>query len=159
MICAPGFYCPPGGKQQIVCPAGHYCPLGSVEPFKCLPLSICPTGSMKELHLVGVLCCILLDVILLCLWLWPWLRRHLSAKIEVDNVETPSVPHLEGHNHELIPIFLNESSRNVGLEVRFNDVGLCIKPSGKQILSGASGSALEGSVLGIMGPSGSGKCE
>ena len=158
MICAPGFYCPQGGKRQIICPAGHYCPLGSVEPFMCLPLSICPTGSMKELHLVGVLCCILLDVILLCLWLWPWLRKHLSAKIEVENIETLPVPRLEEHKHELLPV-LNESSHNVGLEVRFNEVSFCIKPSGKKILSGISGTAQEGSVLGIMGPSGSGKCE
>jgi len=109
--------------------------------------------------LVGVICCVLLDLLLLCLWMWPWLRRRLSVKRERENIETPPVARVNEQKHEVILGLLNESSRNVGLEVKFSDIGLRIKSSGKQILSGISGAAQEGSILGIMGPSGSGKCE
>jgi ABC-type multidrug transport system ATPase subunit len=91
--------------------------------------------------------------------MWPWLRRRLSAKRERENIETPPVSRVNEQKYELILGLLNESSRNVGLEVKFNDIGLCINSSGKQILSRISGAAQEGSILGIMGPSGSGKCE
>lgn len=47
----------------------------------------------------------------------------------------------------------------VGLDVKFDDIGYCVKGSGKQILTGISGTAQKGSLLGIMGPSGSGKCK
>ena len=158
-MCKPGFYCPPGGKEQIVCPSGHYCPLGSVRPFKCLPLSVCPTGSPEQLPVVGFLCCGLLDSLLLCLWLWPWLRRRLTSKQREEELETQPVEDEDRHTHELSSVLMNESSGIAGLELKFNNIGHCIKSSGKHILSGISGIAQKGSILGIMGPSGSGKCE
>ena len=47
---------------------------------------------------------------------------------------------------------------DVGLEIGFHDLGFQIGAEKKKILSGMSGRVKPGSLLGIMGPSGAGKC-
>lgn len=89
--------------------------------------------------------------------LWLWQRRQKKVK---EGTETPQVHHEEGgHPHEIGSVLMGESMDFVGLDVKFDDIGYCIKGSGKQILTGISGTAQKGSLLGIMGPSGSGKCK
>ncbi|KFZ21953.1 hypothetical protein V502_02901 [Pseudogymnoascus sp. VKM F-4520 (FW-2644)] len=151
IVCSPGFYCPPGGVRQQLCPRGHYCPLGSVKPLRCLPLSICPSGSIKQLHLVGILCCVLLDVLLLGLWMW-----HRKKKAG-ESIEMSPVHHEGGYTHDIGSVLMGESTYFVGLDIKFNCIGYRIRASGKHILTGISGTAQKGSLLGIMGPSGSGK--
>ena len=160
IVCVAGYYCPLGGKEQIVCPKDHYCPLGSVKPLKCSLLSVCPKGSVRELHTVGFLCCGLLDIFLFCLWLWPFIRKRLSPKrAKEETLEMQPIPSQEKNMHGLSSIFLNEVSDVVGLGIKFNSIGYRIKSSGKHIISEISGSAHDASLLGVMGPSGSGKCE
>ncbi|KFX89133.1 hypothetical protein O988_08749 [Pseudogymnoascus sp. VKM F-3808] len=157
IVCVAGYYCPPGGKEQIICPKDHYCPLGSVKPLKCSLLSVCPKGSVRELHTAGFLCCGLFDLFLLCLWLWPFIRKRLSVKSQNgETLEMQPIPSEDKKTHGLSSIFLNEGSDIVGLGIKFNSIGYRIK-SGKSIISEISGSAHDASLLGIMGPSGSGK--
>lgn len=47
---------------------------------------------------------------------------------------------------------------NIDLEIGFDNLGLQIEAGGKTILSGVSGNVKPGSLLGVMGPSGAGKC-
>ena len=42
-VCKAGWYCPPGGLQQLPCPAGHYCPLGSWSPLPWCVAHTCVT--------------------------------------------------------------------------------------------------------------------
>lgn len=47
---------------------------------------------------------------------------------------------------------------DIGLEIGFDNLGLQIGADKKTILSSVSGNVKPGSLLGIMGPSGAGKC-
>lgn len=76
-----------------------------------------------------------------------------------ETLEMQPIPSEEKKMHGLSSIFLNEGSDIVGLGIKFNNIGYRIKSSGKSIISEISGSAQDASLLGIMGPSGSGKCE
>jgi ABC-type multidrug transport system fused ATPase/permease subunit len=75
-----------------------------------------------------------------------------------ETLEMQPIPSEEKKMHGLSSIFLDEGSDIVGLGIKFNSIGYRIK-SGKNIISEISGSAQDASLLGIMGPSGSGKCE
>ncbi|KAE9378553.1 ABC transporter-like protein [Stipitochalara longipes BDJ] len=65
VICPPGSYCSPGGREINTCPRGHFCPLGTVDPFPCTPTSICPAGSKSEFAMDGFSAILAIDFILL----------------------------------------------------------------------------------------------
>lgn len=48
---------------------------------------------------------------------------------------------------------------NIGLEIGFDQLGFRLKSGGRSILEGVSGTVKPGSLLGVMGPSGAGKCK
>jgi ABC-type multidrug transport system fused ATPase/permease subunit len=90
------------------------------------------------------------------------IRRKLSFKQEKekrDTLEMQPVSSQDKHSHGLSPIFPNEMTNTVGLEVKFNNINYRVDSGGKLILSEITGTAKKASLLGIMGPSGSGKCE
>ncbi|KAK0255644.1 hypothetical protein B0A54_10963 [Friedmanniomyces endolithicus] len=63
-ICADGFYCPPGGKQQVVCPKGTFCPSGSYQPLKCSFGAICAQGSKRQIVTVPLGIMVAIDIAL-----------------------------------------------------------------------------------------------
>ncbi|KAK1811150.1 hypothetical protein LTR12_014491 [Friedmanniomyces endolithicus] len=63
-ICADGFYCPPGGKQQVVCPKGTFCPSGSYQPLKCSFGAICAQGSRRQIVTVPLGIMVAIDIAL-----------------------------------------------------------------------------------------------
>ncbi|TKA69214.1 hypothetical protein B0A55_07739, partial [Friedmanniomyces simplex] len=63
-ICADGFYCPPGGKQQIVCPKGTFCPTGSYQPLNCSFGALCVQGSRRQIVTVPMGVMVAIDVAL-----------------------------------------------------------------------------------------------
>lgn len=164
IVCRPGYYCPLGGKKQLVCPKGHYCPLGNVEPFECKKLSRCPEGSDHEIPFLGFLVCGLLDLFLVCLFLWPHIKRRPNRE-ERGNEPGSQVSHLEmqpAYNCQSGPAdwldsLFSEESINVGMDLEFRNVSLCKPKSTEFILSEVNGKAQASSLTGIMGQSGSGK--
>ncbi|KAK0805696.1 hypothetical protein LTR91_007309 [Friedmanniomyces endolithicus] len=63
-ICADGFYCQPGGKQQVVCPKGTFCPSGSYQPMKCSFGAICAQGSRRQIVTVPLGITVAIDIAL-----------------------------------------------------------------------------------------------
>jgi ABC-type multidrug transport system fused ATPase/permease subunit len=111
------------------------------------------------------MCCLLIDLVLLCLWLWPWIERKLQAKTrqqqQESTIEKQPLPDREEYytyekESELRSIFPNGALDN-GLSVELKDITVRNPKTGGYILQGISCSAQKGSLLGIMGPSGSGK--
>ena len=175
-ICQTGYYCPPGGREQIRCPTGHYCPLGARRPVQCLALSYCPEGSGRELPLLGILCCVLIDLALVVLNMWPSLRKRVSRRAWRETSHARDETGLEMQSAGLLsggyPKDLEgdemdggdgdgqyEERSGVGLRIEFRDVVVRNPQTGGAILDGVSGVAAQGSLLGILGPSGSGKSE
>lgn len=64
-ICADGYFCPPGGKEEIACPAGTFCPSGSYEPLNCSYGAICPERSVRQIVTVPLFLTLAIDVVLL----------------------------------------------------------------------------------------------
>lgn len=166
VVCKAGHYCPPGGKEQILCPEGHYCPLGATKPLKCLPLSICPPKSGRELPLIGILLCGLLDALLIGMSLWPIVKRYLPARMIGRKLEGQNEICLESQlaSSDEKRVSQPESSSiimydraDAGLAIGFRDVTLVHPTSGRKILDAVSGIAPQGCLLGILGHSGSGK--
>lgn len=62
--CKPRYYCP-SQFEMLPCPQGNYCPVGRVQPIPCQPLSSCPEGAQKEVQFMGIVLCILIDILLL----------------------------------------------------------------------------------------------
>lgn len=182
VACTPGFFCPAGGSKQLPCPSGHYCPLGSFRPWRCSSISVCPSGSSNQLPLIGVFLLVLVDLILLIATMRSRLKRPGYSWSKIYDV--PFVRHRKRGRQipctvarqELEPFqvvtdekFLHLQQfvkslqsclglNDVGLEIGFHDLGFHIGAENKTILSGVSGSVKPGSLLGIMGPSGAGKC-
>jgi ABC-type multidrug transport system fused ATPase/permease subunit len=111
------------------------------------------------------MCCLLVDSALLCLWLWPRIKRKLRTRArqhqQESTVENQPLPaHEEYYTYEkeaeLRSIFPNGALDN-GLSVEFKDIAVPNPKTGGYILQGINCSAQKGSLLGIMGPSGSGK--
>jgi ABC-type multidrug transport system fused ATPase/permease subunit len=143
-----------------------------VAPFNCKVLSACPEGSERELQVVGFLCCVLVDVTLLIIWLWPWLRRNLPGWMRIrpatdtenntrshqstPEKQQPSSHRALGNNR---PGVISNTFESVGLDISFTNVTFSIKGAENLILDSVSGKAQRGTLLGVMGPSGSGKCK
>ncbi|PLN78819.1 P-loop containing nucleoside triphosphate hydrolase protein [Aspergillus taichungensis] len=173
-VCQTGHYCPPGGREQIRCPTGHYCPLGARSPVRCLALSHCPEGSGREVPFLGILCCVLIDLALVALTMWPSLRKRVSRRPWREKSNARDETGLEMQSAGLLgegsPQGLegNETDRDdddgqydersgVGLRIEFRDVIVRNPQTGGAILDGVSGVAAQASLLGVLGPSGSGK--
>ncbi|KAI0406240.1 hypothetical protein F4802DRAFT_606249 [Xylaria palmicola] len=80
MVCPPGHYCNPGGKQIATCPSGYFCPLGTVKPIRCSATSICSAGADRELVLEGFIVIFIVDLLILAFLLrplWPKFRRNM----------------------------------------------------------------------------------
>ncbi|KAF9890731.1 hypothetical protein FE257_005597 [Aspergillus nanangensis] len=171
-ICMPGFYCPPGGKQQLECPRGYFCPLGAVAPRRCAAMSICAPGSSHATPLLGLFLCLLLDLTMIgtCVFLRASLpssklQRYLRG-IHRRSRSQPAVDDsandkLEEDMQQLRGDFPGETTGNFPgfrLELSFRGIHLHPRHSRREILSGLEGRVHSGSVLGIIGASGSGKC-
>lgn len=74
-------------------------------------------------------------------------------------MEMTLVHHTGDYTSGIGSVLMGESAQLAGLDIKFNDISYRVKGSCKHILTGISGSAQKGSMIGIMGPSGSGKCE
>ncbi|KAH9828028.1 ABC transporter, ABC-G family, WBC-type [Teratosphaeria destructans] len=114
-ICANGFYCPPGGKQQvgamssakgcanssqIECPKGTFCPSGSRQPLKCAYGALCPAGSVCQIPTLPLTMAATIDfflvsiaVIVLC----------ISLKYRSRPKQYTAVDLLEDDHIELLP--------------------------------------------------------
>lgn len=172
-VCRAGFYCPPGGSSQLICPKGHFCPLGSINPKKCLSISACPEGSSHQIYTVGFLCIILLDIIVLALATSSfqkrvgWLRMAdiLSAipgrKRQPDpELERGSSGDYSRRKERLISrILMENNSAGSAFELSFQNISMRVKSSNTDVLFKQSGRILASTFLGVMGSSGSGKCE
>jgi hypothetical protein len=164
IVCRPGYYCPLGGKKQLVCPKGHYCPLGNVKPLKCKKLSRCPEGSDHEVPFFGFLVCGLLDLFLVCLFLWPHIKRRPNRREGKDEpgtqesrLEMQPASNCQTGPANWLGLLFSEDPVNVGMELEFRNVCLRKPKSTEFILSEIDGKAQTSSLTGIMGQSGSGK--
>ncbi|KAF2172517.1 hypothetical protein M409DRAFT_17750 [Zasmidium cellare ATCC 36951] len=83
-VCANGFYCPPGGKQQLPCPKGTFCPSGSFEPFNCTYAAICPAKSVRQLNVLPLYLTVIIDLtfvfVVIIIFCVQRRRRNRSAK-------------------------------------------------------------------------------
>ncbi|RKF75727.1 ATP-binding cassette sub-family G member 2 [Golovinomyces cichoracearum] len=184
IICAPGYYCSPGGKKVKRCPAGHFCPLGSVKPIPCGRTSICPRGAQKEIVMDGFIAVIIIDLMLLVLMIRPtksWLY-HLRDNIRSALPNSLLVPRkLKSSPEEICESQLgfaeeeytsdkdNNSltqfvasvkrcigSNEVGMSVGFKDLSYHLN-TGKVIVAPQTGHIEKGSLWAVMGSSGAGK--
>lgn len=168
VVCMPGFYCPPGGQQQIECPRGHFCPLGTVTPFECTVMSICSPGSSHQIPLLGLFLCLLLDVLILgvCIVLrYSTALKGLAGFFHLvrpgpyflsdEDGSTANIPRVQ----QFQDFFNRDNIHSYGLSLDFTDICLRLRRGKREILCGLRGTIHSGSVLGIMGASGSGKCE
>ncbi|KAE8157559.1 P-loop containing nucleoside triphosphate hydrolase protein [Aspergillus tamarii] len=175
IVCPPGSFCP-SGSQIHPCPRGHYCPIGSVNPTPCMALSICPAGSEKEVQLLGLLCLLLVDAALIIAYCWRHMKslRALSCtmrwKKPLEDTGVPLQPHTAASDTYsptktcwltgLQPRGVEECRSPLpgnGIFIKFEGICLCLRQKDRPILTGISGEAHRGSLLGILGPSGSGK--
>jgi hypothetical protein len=175
-VCKAGFYCPPGGTIELPCPKGYFCPLGTVSPFPCDPLSVCPEGSLKQIPGLPFLCIAILDLALLFAWVTTYWRGPLvkemtkllsrlrgSKTLEHEPEAGPRDRAMSkasnGDIHTgIFPSFV-EQTRSNKVEIQFRDISMCVGPSKSRILHQQNGNIRAGSFLGVMGPSGSGKCK
>lgn len=174
MVCKAGFYCSPGGDTQLPCPQGYFCPLGTVSPFPCAPLSVCPEGSYKQIQVLPFLCIGLLDFALLLLWTssywWEPLnklfkpistfRKNRTHEPEPEAGERCRGLSVVSNGPDDIGIFPSfiEQSRHRQLEIQFRGISMRVGSSKREVLRHQDGDIRSGSFLGVMGPSGSGKC-
>ena len=165
------------------CPAGHYCPLGAFEPWPCDAVSVCPSNSSRHFSLTGIVATGLLDLLIVVIAaqprmkrLWHAWRRSKILKL-VDDQEPPTEIASENVNQEIeelqitseetsLPLhqFVKSLQRciqrsDIGLEIGFDQLGFQLQSGGRSILKGVSGIVKPGSLLGVMGPSGAGKCK
>lgn len=181
--CPPGFYCPEGGKQQLPCPTGHYCPLGSFEPWSCDAISVCSSNSSRHFSLTGIVALGLLDLLIVVITAQPrmkrfwhtWRRSKILACVDDQEPPIESAPKNVNQETEefqvtsdgtFLPLhqFVKSIQRciqlkDIGLEIGFDQLGFQLQSSGKNILKGVSGIVKPRSLLGVMGPSGAGKCK
>lgn len=174
MVCKAGFYCPSGGDTQLPCPKGYFCPLGTVSPFPCAPLSVCPEGSYKQIHVLPFLCIGLLDFALLLVWTSSYWREPLNRLVKFIlpfRRNRTREPELEvgsrgrglsavSNSPDHVGIFSSfmEQCRHRRVEIQFRGISMRAGSSKREILRHQDGNVRAGSFLGVMGPSGSGKC-
>lgn len=180
--CAPGFFCPNGGSKQLPCPSRHYCPLGSFKPWRCSSISACPSGSSRQLPLIGVFLLMIVDLLLIIGILrfrlrspwYSWRKRNYLPFVQNQSPQHQVSSTVARQTPESLQVVTDEKFlhlqqfvkslrsclglSDVGLEIGFHDLGFQIGAERKIILSGLSGRVKPGSLLGIMGPSGAGKC-
>ena len=165
------------------CPTGHYCPLGSFEPRRCDAVSVCPAKSSRHFSLSGIVALGLLDLLIVLIAAQPrmkrfWYARKRSKRRASKHDHEPPVESLPGKvNQEteelrftseeiFLPLhqFVKSLQRciqlsDIGLEIGFDQLGFQLPSGGRSILEGVSGIVKPGSLLGVMGPSGAGKCK
>ncbi|POS87517.1 hypothetical protein EPUL_001409 [Erysiphe pulchra] len=186
IICAPGYYCSPGGKSITQCPAGHFCPLGSFEPIRCGRTSICPKGAKKELVMDGLIVSLTIDIIILILlskplqiWLqkfWSYIREVIrSSMMNLNMISEKSSSDVEEvcesqksfvdddykSNKDDLLLFVDSIKKfmgmnEVGISIGFKDISYTLK-DGKTIVAPQTGHIEKGSVWAVMGASGAGK--
>ncbi|KAK3675527.1 hypothetical protein LTR78_004610 [Recurvomyces mirabilis] len=93
-ICADGFYCPPGGKQQLPCPEGTFCPSGSYEPWNCTFGAHCPAVSKRQIVTVPLGLTLVIDIaLLLAMVVWfaveRWKKRRPTRYTTLDQGDNP----------------------------------------------------------------------
>lgn len=182
-MCPARFYCPVGGRERIECPSRHFCPLGTTEPIRCMPLSVCPNGSLREFHLLGFLILIIADVILIALSLFfnipvKWrsalkqtlvkIRLKEKKRYQFDSISDPAAiatvidNQSPDHSPETVDFSSsmrqNSSFSTLGIDIGFRDLEFLPKNQETPIFQGITGMVPKGTLLGILGPSGAGKC-
>ncbi|CAD6506021.1 BgTH12-06953 [Blumeria graminis f. sp. triticale] len=183
IICAPGYYCSPGGKTVEKCPKGHFCSLGAVEPTPCGPASICPSGAWKELVMDGFIAVIVIDFVLLVLMIKPVMAlaatlfrvlmggspaSRASSTLTVSDIEEDAGRPASTINDDE---YISEKDRfsrfaasvkrcvgsaDVGMSFSFKNVSRTLE-SGKEIVAPQTGHIEKGTLWGVMGASGAGK--
>jgi ABC-type multidrug transport system fused ATPase/permease subunit len=152
--------------QQLECSRGHFCPLGTVTPFKCTALSICPKGSSHQTPLLLLVLCVLLDIVVCVICI---LFRRLPPSRKLSrylpfNRPPPRLSVDEGGSSNdsfclwpldgLFPANANE----ISIDLTFAGISLSLGHPPRDVLSDVHGIIRSGSVFGIIGASGSGKC-
>ncbi|ESZ96754.1 hypothetical protein SBOR_2898 [Sclerotinia borealis F-4128] len=89
-VCEAGYYCPPGGKEQIKCPRGSYCRQASYEATKCAIASRCPEGSIRDMDIVPLAILIVVDLVIVLGALGISLKRKLSNRVQNHSKEKRS---------------------------------------------------------------------
>jgi ABC-type multidrug transport system ATPase subunit len=132
------------------CPPGYFCPSGTIQPRKCDLLSICGGGNITQKSLVGLLTCLILDMVLMLLIWWKKLSFRRQNK---QNLLTKS-EHVED---ELLSNFVKSlDDKRPKMNIRIERIHYAL-PSGKVVLQDISGEFHSGRMCAIMGGSGSGK--
>jgi hypothetical protein len=181
LICPPGHFCSPGGKEITLCPQGHYCPLGTATPFRCGLASACPEGADREFVLDGFIAILVFDLLLIVLLLrsrglagFPSWSKLMHVPQRLARRSGPNAWSLEMQDsdqeekcHVLDRENIGELVAAVKACIGLSDIGLSFGfenlswalPSGKVIIAPQSGTIPQGCVWGVMGPSGAGKSE
>jgi hypothetical protein len=167
VICPPGYYCPPPGTQQLKCLRGHFCPLGTVTPFKCTALSICGEGSSHPTPLLALVLCVLLDILIcgICILFQSSSPSRKLSRYLFFKQPPPHLPVDEGeYSNDAICLqpldgLLPYNGTGLSLDLTFTGINLRLGRPPRDILSDVHGAIRSGTVFGIIGASGSGKCE
>ncbi|KAF7858836.1 hypothetical protein EAF04_008878 [Stromatinia cepivora] len=89
-ICEAGYFCPPGGKDQLPCPEGSYCRQGSYEATKCAIGSRCPEKSIRDMNATPLAVLIIVDVVMVLAALGISLKRKFSNRVQNSSKEKRS---------------------------------------------------------------------
>lgn len=167
VICPPGYYCPPPGTQQLKCLREYFCPLGTVTPFKCTALSICGEGSSHQTPLLALVLCVLLDILVcgICILFRSSSPSQKVLRYLCFNQSPPSLPVDEGEYSngavclQRLDGLFPYNTTGLSLDLTFTGINLRLGRPVRDILSDVHGAIRSGTVFGIIGASGSGKCE
>lgn len=130
-------------------------------------MSICAAGSSYQVPLLGIFLCLLIDAFIIGLFialraqsLLGLLTRYLHLKQVGQKDADADLLRLQQSQAFRFQDFLNEDKiSDVSLNLSFTNIFLRSKHPKRTILSRLQGTIHSGSVLGIIGASGSGKCK
>jgi hypothetical protein len=158
VVCPPGLYCPSNAVKPIFCPKGFYCPIGSKEPRKCASLSVCPSNSMRHFDLTPLIILLFVDIMLVTALMFRSLQKRF---IQRRKKPVLTIMRDEGNDVEMFIESLKRChmSPPLGLSFDFKSLEFRSKrPQKVSIVKELSGTIKQGSLWGIMGASGCGKC-
>lgn len=146
-----------------------------MKPTRCISLSACPEGSSLEVPLIGFVFVLLLDLFLVAIatgllpqfsvfghWVtrvklsWPIRGRQGKKNPDSENCTRTHEPC--SVMDRFFENFLHIIPARPEIEIAFQGVSKRLKGSKYDILRPQGGRVRAGRFLGLMGPSGAGKC-
>ena len=140
-----------------------------MKPFRCLPLSICPEGSSRQVITLSFLFIALFDIFLVIACAERTFKKaflsRVATKLKVTGRRVKTFEdQLESKSEDIdIDTFacMSEpfypSMENMKTEIRVQGICKEVGSSREEILHQQDVLVRDGSFLGVMGPSGSGK--